>query len=235
MGIPRTLLDSITEDEQKKINRISETLKFAADQPLISPPHSLLSHFPLLHQKRIHRVLYAATDLFKANESSAVEHALCTWELSKKIAELSQAFQDYYVLALGALLHDIGKILIPQEVLGKPGRLNNDERAVVRRHALFGAMIVDKLGALFARAVPIVLMHHEEWGGGGYPQGLLHEDIPIEARIVHLADVISALIVTRAYRSKLSYEEAREAILRMQRDRQAFDPHLIRYLDHLIL
>ncbi len=234
MGISQKLLETLTIDEQTKVERVAETLKFTADHPLTKTPPSALSHFPPLHQKRIYWIVTAGTDLFKAVEPSATLHAWQTWELSKKLAEVSGTYQDFYTLCLGAVLHDLGKIFVPTSVLGKPARLNNDERNLVRKHALLGAILVERLGPFFARASGIVLAHHEEWGGGGYPQGLLREETPVEARIVHLADVVSALSVDRVYRKKLAPDAVRDVILRMQRDRQAFDPNLIRYLDELI-
>lgn len=234
MEIPNELLATVTDQELRSIERIADTLCFAADQPLARDPHPSLSHFPSKHQTRIHWIVHAGTDLFKNSEPSALQHAFQTWEFSRKLAEVSRVYEDMYTLTLGALLHDIGKILIPLAILGKPGRLTNDERAVVQKHALFGALIVERLGPFFSRASSIVLMHHEEWGGGGYPQRLSRDETPIEARIVHLADVVSALSCDRVYRKKISQQGVKEAVVRMQTDRQVFDPNLIQYLDQII-
>lgn len=234
MQIPDELLATVTDQEFKRIERIADTLRFTADQPLARDPHPSLSHFPPKHQTGIHWIIHAGTDLFKNAEPSALTHAFQTWEFSRTLAEISKTYEDMYTLTLGALLHDIGKILIPLSILGKPGRLTNDERIVVQKHALFGALIVERLGPFFSRASSVVFMHHEEWGGGGYPQRLSRDETPIEARIVHLADVVSALSCDRVYRKKLPSEEVKAVVVRMQADRQVFDPHLIEYLDHIL-
>lgn len=110
-------------------------------------------------------------------------------------------------VAQAGLLHDIGKIAIPESVLRKPGPLSVDEWAVMRQHPLIGAQIVAPL-EFFAEGTVILRHHHERHDGSGYPDGLRGELIPLGARIVAVADVFDALTSDRPYRSRLSPAEA---------------------------
>ena len=108
---------------------------------------------------------------------------------------------------IGALLHDIGKIIVPIEVLNKPGKLNDEEWAIIKRHPEAGLELVadiDFPGDIRA----IIRNHHERWDGGGYPDGLAGEAIPLAARILCIADVYDALTTTRSYRPGLTHERA---------------------------
>ena len=110
-------------------------------------------------------------------------------------------------LRLGAPLHDIGKVKVRREVLGKPGPLTLDEVAEVRRHPRAGAALVLPLRR--ARHVLLyVLFHHERWDGDGYPAGLHWHAIPLEARILSVADAFDAMISPRPYRNALPHERA---------------------------
>jgi len=116
-------------------------------------------------------------------------------------------------LRLGAPLHDIGKVKVRREVLGKPGPLTLDELAEVRRHPRAGAALVLPLRRA-RHALPYVLFHHERWDGGGYPAGLRGHSIPIEARVLAVADAFDAMISPRPYRRALPHEHALAEIVR---------------------
>ena len=129
-------------------------------------------------------------------------------------------------IAAAAMLHDVGKIAIPQEILLKPGRLDEEEMALMRRHAQIGAAILSSSGGPELRlGESIALSHHEHWDGGGYPHGLAGEAIPTAARIAAIADVFDALVHERPYKQAWSIEEALAEIA-SQRGRQ-FDPQLV--------
>ena len=124
---------------------------------------------------------------------------------------------------IGALLHDVGKILVPEEVLNKAGKLSDEEWQLVRRHPTAGVELLADIE--FAWDVcPIVESHHERWDGKGYPHGLAGEAIPLTARVVCIADVYDALTSRRSYKERFSHEDAM-AIMRRDRG-TAFDPEL---------
>ena len=110
-------------------------------------------------------------------------------------------------LRIAAVLHDIGKIVLPAEILAKPGRLNDTEMQLIHQHAAAGAEIVGSIG--FERDVAeIIRQHHERLDGSGYPEGLYDGDILPEARILAVADVVEAMISHRPYRPALPIETA---------------------------
>jgi putative nucleotidyltransferase with HDIG domain len=137
--------------------------------------------------------------------------------------EIGLSGQQLKALERGALLHDIGKIGIKDEILHKPGKLTDEEWKVMRIHPDIGARIVEGIPFL-QDTLPIIRYHHERWDGSGYPVGLKSNEIPLPARIFAIADVFDALTSKRTYRNKSSAEEAIE-YLRSQSGIQ-FDPLL---------
>ena len=110
-------------------------------------------------------------------------------------------------LELGALLHDIGKIGIPSEILAKPGRLTADERAIMETHPELGERIIAPIDRL--QDVGAIVRHcHERWDGRGYPDGLAGQDVPLESRIIFVCDAYHAMTTDRPYRKRLSHPEA---------------------------
>jgi response regulator RpfG family c-di-GMP phosphodiesterase len=128
-------------------------------------------------------------------------------------------------LARGALLHDIGKIGVPDHILLKPGRLTEEEWVEMRRHPEIGARIISGIDFL-APAADIVLAHQERWDGKGYPHGMAGEAIPLGARIFAVADTIDAITTDRPYRRGRSFSYAREELLRFSGTQ--FDPGVIK-------
>jgi ribonuclease P protein subunit RPR2 len=114
-------------------------------------------------------------------------------------------------LEFGFLLHDIGKLAIPDAILYKPGELTGEERALMARHPVIGAEIVGEIEFL-SQAACVVRSHHERWDGSGYPDGLAGEEIPLAARVFAVADVLDAVTSDRPYRPASSLSEAREMI-----------------------
>jgi putative two-component system response regulator len=115
--------------------------------------------------------------------------------------------QDLEILRLGALLHDIGKIGVSDEILRKNGPLTAQEFEQIKRHPALGARILRQVPFL-APHLPIVELHHERPDGRGYPFGLRGDDIPLAARIVHVADAFDAMTTARAYRAARPAAEA---------------------------
>jgi putative two-component system response regulator len=129
-----------------------------------------------------------------------------------------------------APLHDIGKVAIPDGVLLKKGRLTDAEFEIMSTHTTLGANAVDTVlefcnFELFRMAKRVILGHHERYDGLGYPRGVMGEDIPLEARIMTLADIYDALLSERVYKPAFSYEEARKEILNHSGSR--FDPDMV--------
>lgn len=125
---------------------------------------------------------------------------------------------DIALITKASALHDIGKISVPDHILNKPGRLTDEEFAVMKSHSLAGALMLDELVTykdepLVKVAYEICRWHHERFDGRGYPDGLAGEDIPISAQIVALADVYDALTSERVYKKAFSHEKAMDMIL----------------------
>ena len=127
-------------------------------------------------------------------------------------------------LRLGGSLHDIGKVVISERVLGKPGPLTEAEHAQIRLHPSAGARLIEPVPAVRA-ALPCVLYHHERWDGRGYPTGRAATDIPIEARLLAIADAFDAMTSRRPYRPPIAPEQA---LLELERCAGTqFDPALV--------
>jgi putative two-component system response regulator len=123
-------------------------------------------------------------------------------------------------------MHDVGKIGIPDSILLKPGKLTPDEWEIIKRHTTIGAEIIGDHGSdLIVLARMVALRHHERWDGGGYPGGLKHTNIPVEARIVALADVFDALMSVRPYKPAWTLDDTLQYIFAQRA--QHFDPDLI--------
>jgi ribonuclease P protein subunit RPR2 len=118
---------------------------------------------------------------------------------------------DESELECAFLLHDIGKVAIPDGILFKAGTLDEQEREIMQRHPLIGEEIIREI-AFLEPARPLVRHHHERWDGGGYPDGLAGDEIPLVARLFALADALDALTSDRPYRAAVGIAEAREEI-----------------------
>ena len=132
----------------------------------------------------------------------------------------------------GALLHDIGKIGIPDEILLKPGRLTDDEWVIMRQHPEYAYQFLTPIPYLQA-ALPIPRHHHEKWDGTGYPDGLAGEDIPLPARIFAVVDVWDALSSDRVYRRAWPKDEVIDYLKREAG--KHFDPTVVQaFLEHML-
>jgi putative two-component system response regulator len=137
---------------------------------------------------------------------------------------------DIKLLLQSSQLHDVGKIAISDRILQKPGRLDSDEFEEMKKHASFGAQIIEKIESStsasdFLKYAKIFAeTHHEKWDGSGYPRGLKGEEIPIQGRIMALADVYDALVSERPYKKAFSHAEAVKIILEGKGSQ--FDPEL---------
>lgn len=143
----------------------------------------------------------------------------------EEIAQALGCSQDEFKrIARAASLHDLGKIAIPDAILGKPGKLTREEWRVMETHVWAGYSLLRRIRAL-ADVAEIVLAHHERYDGNGYPQHLKGEEIPLGARIFAIGDTLDAMTSDRPYRSALPYAQAQQEILR-ESGRQ-FDPKVV--------
>jgi putative two-component system response regulator len=134
-------------------------------------------------------------------------------------------------IAFGAVLHDIGKLLVHDRILNKPGRLNDEEADILRKHPEIGAGIIENMEFL-AGTVPLVRHHHEWFDGRGYPDGLRGEDIPIGARIIAVTDSFDAMTTHRPYRDALAWATAKDTLL--AKSESQFDAEVVRNFIELI-
>jgi putative nucleotidyltransferase with HDIG domain len=170
-------------------------------------------------QRVANGVIEGVLAMLKARDEATCAHSHATGAWCRRLSEamgLSAGTSDIIVKA--GVLHDIGKIGTPDEILFKRGPLDTAEWATMQKHAEYGAQILSELPTLAAYA-PIVKAHHERWDGKGYPLGLKGEQIPFEARVVAVADAFHAMISDRPYRPAIGQREAME-ILREGRGTQ---------------
>lgn len=159
---------------------------------------------------------------FRDNDTG--EHTLRVARYSRIIAEQlglpARLCRDIY---LAAPLHDVGKVAIPDNILLKPGKLTDEEMAVIRTHATIGERILADSGCeLIQLGAQIAAGHHERWDGAGYPNGLKADEIPVAARVVAVADVFDALTTRRPYKEPMPVEVARNYMV--ENKGQQFDP-----------
>lgn len=170
---------------------------------------------------------------YKDNETG--HHVIRMSHYTRLIAEAWVGEENEWtdLLFQAAPMHDIGKIGIPDNVLLKPGKLDADEWEIMKKHAEFGADILgEQTTDLMKMAKEIALTHHEKWDGSGYPHGMSKEEIPLESRIVAIADVFDALTSERPYKKAWALEDAVKLI-----DESAgshFDPKLIPFFHEVL-
>jgi CHASE2 domain-containing sensor protein len=171
----------------------------------------------------IHR-LAAATD---ARDEETGLHLERIGRLCEQLGlALGLSAEDAVTLRYASLLHDVGKIAVPDAILTKPGKLTEDEWVVMRRHTTAGAdMLAGSRAPIMRMAEEIALTHHERWDGGGYPQGLVGEAIPLVGRICGVCDVFDALLSRRPYKEPWPLEDA---LAELRRERGShFDPRVV--------
>jgi polar amino acid transport system substrate-binding protein len=133
--------------------------------------------------------------------------------------------RDRRNLEFAALLHDIGKIRVPDEIINKPGKLTDAEYEIVKRHPVVGQEMLERVGGVLAQVGVIVRHHHERWDGRGYPDGIAGEAIPLAARIICVCDAYSAMTTNRPYRAALPVADAVAELQRCASEQ--FDPNVV--------
>jgi HD-GYP domain-containing protein (c-di-GMP phosphodiesterase class II) len=220
----------------------------AVDQPLvllvIGPLVWLLTVFSRDRSERwsatleLHRA-YRGTvmllvDVVEHDDDYTAEHSRSVVELARGVAqELGMDKYELQELEFAALLHDVGKIAIPKEILNKPAKLTDEEFELMKSHTIEGQALLDRVGGRLARVGELVRSCHERWDGRGYPDGLRGEEIPLAARIVFCCDAYSAMTTDRPYRAAIDPDSAL-AELRANAGTQ-FEPRVVEAVCTIVL
>jgi HD-GYP domain-containing protein (c-di-GMP phosphodiesterase class II) len=207
---------------------------------LALPPTGVMILFARERQQRLDATLELSTayrgttlllgDLIEADDNYTGVHSRDVVDLTAAISDALELDQrQRRNLEFSALLHDVGKIRVPKEILNKRGALDDAEWEIVKRHTIEGEAMLRQVGGTLASLAPIVRASHEHWDGSGYPDGLRGEEIPIEARIIAACDAYNAMTTNRPYRSALPPAEALAELKRCAGSQ--FDPQIVRVLE----
>jgi putative nucleotidyltransferase with HDIG domain len=173
----------------------------------------------------------ALTNAVEARDAYTGKHAERVAAYGLELARrVDPALTDDPQIEFGFLLHDIGKVAIPDGILHKPEPLGEEEESLMRSHPVIGWEILRQIPFLEG-AAEIVRAHHERWDGGGYPDGLAGEEIPLEARVFSVADALDAITTDRPYRAGVPLSEARAAIAKGAGTQ--FDPRVVEALGEI--
>ncbi len=192
----RAIADSRREDDALREHLVHENVRLMAS----SAEQELIAERALVEAVRALAATVEAKDRYTAGHSELVSRFAVA--LGQRIG---LGAEDCAVLRLGGVLHDVGKIGVPDAVLSKPGRLTTEEYASMKTHAAIGARIVQGLQVPHG-VLEIVRSHHERWDGAGYPDGTAGDDTPFLARLVHVVDVYEAVTARRVYRDPMSHD-----------------------------
>ena len=221
------------------LSAVSEPLYLLAIGPLVW----LLQLFSEDRRERYSKTLelhraYRGTvmllsDVIESDDTYTAQHSRSVVDLVNHVAdELGIAERDRQELEFAAMLHDVGKISIPKEIINKPTALTASEYEVVKTHTIEGQFMLDRVGGLLARVGEIVRSCHERWDGTGYPDGLIGDEIPYHARIVFCCDAYNAMTTDRVYRRAMGHSAALEE-LRAHSGTQ-FDPSVVEALGRVV-
>ena len=221
--------------------RVKNTLTLYANQKRLM---GMVSDQIYRNQRDNNVMIGILSHIVEFRNSESAQHVLqvqtVTGMLLRRLVEKTDVYhlteEKIRLIVTASALHDIGKISIPGSILNKPGRLTPEEFDVIRTHPAIGASMLEGLTPyrkepLLKAAIEICRWHHERWDGGGYPDGLLGEQIPISAQVVALADVYDALTSDRCYKKAYSHETAITMILNGECG--AFNPMLLDCLQEI--
>ena len=206
---------------------------------LVLPLIGLLAEFARERRVRIDHALelshaYRGTalllgDVVEADDAYTGSHSRDVVSLVLAVCDrLGLDARDRREAEFAALLHDVGKIKIPAEIINKPGPLDDEERALINTHTVEGERMLTQVGGILGNVGHVVRSCHEDWDGSGYPDGLASEEIPLAARIVRCCDAFSAMTTDRPYRKARSVEEALDELRRCAGT--DFDPRVVEAL-----
>ena len=173
------------------------------------------------------------SDVVESDDHYTGQHSRSVVELALTLAtDLGLSEDRKRNLEFAALLHDVGKIAIPKEIVNKPGKLDKDEWTIIQTHTLEGEKMLSQVGGFMREVGLLVRSHHERWDGRGYPDGLAGEEIPLEARMIACCDSWNAMRTDRVYRRALSLEVALDELTSGAGSQ--FDPELVEALLKII-
>ncbi|MGE5691338.1 MAG: diguanylate cyclase [Pseudomonadota bacterium] len=229
-ALPLLLMRKTQEAYLAHTQRSAQKLREAAET--IQTQNVSLEQANRLLKERSTAAMESLSATVDARDSYTAGHSRRVQQLALAIGrELGLSQAELEVLGHAALFHDIGKLAIPDSILLKPASLTADEWALMQRHAEEGARIIDRLGFL-GDAVPSIRHHHERWDGTGYPERLKGEEIPLGARIIHVADALDSMLTTRIYRAA---RPAAEAVGELQRSAGTqFCPRTVAALERIL-
>jgi putative nucleotidyltransferase with HDIG domain len=189
-------------------------------------------------RREAQRTIETMVKMLHERDPYTAEHSEEVADLAEKIArDLGLPEDQIETIRAAALVHDIGKVGIPDTILNKPGPLDEPEWQLIKKHTLIGFDLLKNL-EMYSEAAQVVKYEHERWDGSGYPEGLKGEQIPLGARIIHVADVYHALTSDRPYREsqgKPSHYEPAEAVRIIQAESgRQFDPKVVEALVRVI-
>jgi response regulator RpfG family c-di-GMP phosphodiesterase len=172
------------------------------------------------------QILEALLDALESRDAETSAHSRRVGSYATRLAlEVDPSLLDDPSVEWGFLLHDIGKIGIPDQILLKPGPLDTMERRVIEKHTVIGHTLVGHIPFVQGRGIEIIRSHHERWDGLGYPDGLERDRIPLAARIFAVADALDAMTDSRPYREAMRWADAIDEIVRMRGTQ--FDPDVV--------
>ena len=203
---------------------------------LIGPMFGVLRWFSQERHARLEQLVelndaYRGTalvlgDVVEADDTYTGEHCKDVVRLALDVArELGLDADRQRNVEFGALLHDVGKIAVPKEIVNKPGKLDEREWEIIKTHTVEGQKMLERVGGFMREVGQIVRSHHERWDGGGYPDGLRGEEIPLESRIIACCDAFNAMTTTRSYRRAMPSSVAIAELVKHAGSQ--FDPHVV--------
>jgi putative nucleotidyltransferase with HDIG domain len=210
---------------------------------LIAPLFAILRLFSRERRARLEQLIelgdaYRGTalvlgDVVEADDAYTGEHCRGVVRLALDVArELRLDAHRSRNVEFGALLHDVGKIAVPKEIINKPGKLDAHEWEIIKTHTIEGQRMLERVGGFMREVGEIVRASHERWDGEGYPDGLRGAAIPLEARIVSTCDAFNAMTTTRSYRRAMSLPDALAELTRGAGTQ--FDPRVVEVLVGLL-
>ncbi|HEY2141722.1 MAG TPA: HD-GYP domain-containing protein [Solirubrobacteraceae bacterium] len=203
---------------------------------LIAPLFGVLRVFSKERRARLEQLIelndaYQGTalllgDVIEADDTYTGEHCKSVVRLALEVCrELGLDLDRQRNVEFAALLHDVGKIAVPKEIINKPGELDDREWAIIKTHTLEGQKMLERVGGFMREVGEIVRSSHERWDGGGYPDGLVGAAIPLEARIVSTCDAFNAMTTTRSYRKAMPTQAALAEVI--ENSGTQFDPGVV--------